>query len=36
MRLLDKLRMRLRSLFGRKTADAELNDELRFHLEEPA
>jgi predicted permease len=34
MRLLNKLRMRNRTLFGRRTADAELDRELRFHLEE--
>ena len=34
MRLLDKLRMCFRTLFSRKAADAELNDELRFHLQE--
>jgi predicted permease len=34
MRLLDKLRMRGHTLFGRRTADAELNQELRFHLDQ--
>ncbi|HEX6495769.1 MAG TPA: ABC transporter permease [Acidobacteriaceae bacterium] len=34
MRALDRLRMLLRSLFRRNTADAELDSELRFHLEE--
>ena len=34
MRLLDKLRMRGHTLFGRRTADVELENELRFHLEE--
>jgi predicted permease len=34
MRLLDKLRMRGHTLFGRRTADAELNQELLFHLDE--
>ena len=34
MRLLDKLRMRGHTLFGRRTADAELDQELRFHLDE--
>jgi predicted permease len=34
MRLLDKLRMRGHTLFSRNTADVELENELRFHLEE--
>jgi predicted permease len=34
MRLLDKLRMRGHTLFGRRTAGAELDRELRFHLDE--
>jgi len=34
MRLVDKLWMRGRTLFGRRTADAELNQELRFHLDQ--
>jgi macrolide transport system ATP-binding/permease protein len=33
-RLFDKLQQRLRSLFHRHDADYELNDELRFHIEE--
>ena len=34
MRYLDKFRMRMRMLAGRRWADARLNDELSFHLEE--
>jgi putative ABC transport system permease protein len=34
MRLLDKLRMRGRTLFIRGTAGSELDRELRFHLDE--
>ncbi|HEX4582593.1 MAG TPA: ABC transporter permease [Acidobacteriaceae bacterium] len=34
MRALDRLRMLLRSLVSRKATDAELDRELRFHLEE--
>jgi predicted permease len=34
MRWRDKLRMRLHTLFGRRAADAELDRELRFHLEQ--
>jgi len=33
MRLLDILRMRLRSLFLRRTVEDELDEELRYHLE---
>ena len=33
MRLLTKISLRLRSLFHRRTADGELDSELRFHLE---
>src|SRR5215472_12581897 len=33
MRFLRKLALRLRSLFRRNTADAELSTELHFHLE---
>ncbi|HEX5425130.1 MAG TPA: ABC transporter permease [Candidatus Acidoferrales bacterium] len=33
MRRIDKLRLRLRSLFRRERVDGELNEELRFHLE---
>ncbi len=34
MRWTDKLRMRLHTLFSRQAADAELDSELRFHLEQ--
>jgi predicted permease len=34
VRAFDKLRMRLHTLLGRRTAGAELDAELRFHLEE--
>ncbi|HEY3989078.1 MAG TPA: ABC transporter permease [Acidobacteriaceae bacterium] len=34
MRLLNRLRMLLHTLFSRRAADAELNAELRFHLDE--
>src|SRR5262249_52233502 len=34
MRFINKLRMRLRSLVLRSRVDAELDDELSFHLEE--
>src|SRR5438552_6858197 len=34
MRTLDKVRLRLRSLFFRPKADRELDDELRFHLDQ--
>jgi predicted permease len=34
MRLLDRLRLRGRALFARRAADAELNAELRFHLDQ--
>src|SRR5258708_9344011 len=34
MRWADKLRLRLRSLFRRSSADSELSDELQFHLEQ--
>ena len=34
MRVFDKLRLRIRSLFRRRKVDAELEDELRFHLEQ--
>src|ERR1700758_676229 len=34
MRLWDRLRMLLHTLFCRKAADAELNSELGFHLEQ--
>jgi predicted permease len=34
MRWIDQLRMRFAMLLGRKQADARLNDELSFHLEE--
>lgn len=33
MRLLSKFSHRVRSLFGKKAVDNELNDELKFHLE---
>ncbi len=33
MRILDKVRLRLRSLFRRANADCELDAELRFHLD---
>jgi predicted permease len=34
MRLLDRLRMLLHTLFGRQAADADLHAELRFHLDQ--
>jgi predicted permease len=34
LRWTDRLRMLLHTLFGRKSADAELNAELRFHLDQ--
>jgi putative ABC transport system permease protein len=34
MRLFRKLLLRLRSLFRRAAVERELNEELRFHLEE--
>src|ERR1700749_279119 len=34
MRAFDKLRMGLHTLLGRRTADAELDAELRFHLDQ--
>ncbi|HZO57525.1 MAG TPA: ABC transporter permease, partial [Bryobacteraceae bacterium] len=34
MRMLEKARLRLRSLFGRPNADFELEAELRFHLDQ--
>ncbi len=34
MRAFDKLRLRIRSLFRRRRVEAELQDELQFHLEE--
>src|SRR4051794_24247344 len=34
MRVLDKLRLRLRSLFNRKTVERELAHELSFHLDQ--
>ena len=34
MPVIDKLTLRLRSLFRRKKVDAELEDELRFHLDQ--
>jgi putative ABC transport system permease protein len=34
VRVIDKLTLRLRSLFRRKKVDAELEDELRFHLDQ--
>src|SRR6476660_6998259 len=34
MRMLDKARLRLRSLFGGPSVDFELEDELRFHLDQ--
>jgi predicted permease len=34
VRAIDKLRLRLRSLFRRKKVEAELEDELRFHLDQ--
>jgi len=34
MRVFDKLRLRIRSLFRRRKVDAELEDELQFHLEQ--
>jgi predicted permease len=34
MRALDKVRLRIRSLFCRRKVDSELEDELRFHLDQ--
>src|SRR5258708_13511179 len=34
MRALDKVRLRLRSLFRRGEVERELDDELRFHLDQ--
>ena len=34
MRMLDKVRLRLRSLFRRRHVESELEAELRFHLEQ--
>lgn len=34
MRLLDKVRLRLRSLFRRRSVDRELEDEFHFHLDQ--
>ncbi|PYT31344.1 MAG: hypothetical protein DMG57_05365 [Acidobacteria bacterium] len=34
MRLLDKLRLRFRSLLRRPRVEQELDDELRFHIEQ--
>ena len=34
MRAGDKLRLRLRSLFGRREVERELDEELRFHLDQ--
>jgi hypothetical protein len=34
MRMLDKVRLRLRSLFRRPNVDFELEAELRFHLDQ--
>jgi predicted permease len=34
MRVFDKIRLRLRSLFCRRRVDGELDDELRFHLDQ--
>ncbi|HEY6989150.1 MAG TPA: permease prefix domain 1-containing protein, partial [Bryobacteraceae bacterium] len=34
MRILDKARLRLRSLFRRPNVDCELEAELRFHLDQ--
>ena len=34
MRMLDKIRLRLRSLFRRQNVDFELDDELRFHFDQ--
>src|SRR5262245_10473223 len=34
VRVIDKLTLRLRSLFRRKKVEAELEDELRFHLDQ--
>ena len=34
MRMLDKIRLRLRSLFRRQNIDFELDDELRFHFDQ--
>jgi predicted permease len=36
MRVLNSVRLRLRSLFRRQRVDEELDDELRFHLEQEA
>ena len=36
MRVLDKLRLRLRSLLRRKSVERELADELHFHLDQLA
>jgi predicted permease len=33
MRLLDTIRLRLRSIFGRKSVEVELRDEFQFHLD---
>jgi hypothetical protein len=35
MRMLDRARLRLRSLFRRPNVDFELEAELRFHLDQP-
>jgi hypothetical protein len=34
LRALDKIRLRLRSLFRRRSVDRELEDEFRFHLDQ--
>ena len=34
MRVLDKIHLRLRSLFARHSIEQELDEELRFHLDE--
>jgi hypothetical protein len=34
MRALDKIRLRLRSLFARHNVERELDDELGFHLDQ--
>src|SRR5260370_8789219 len=34
MRVFDKLQLRIRSVFRRRRGEAELQDELQFHLEE--
>src|SRR5215471_14290751 len=34
MRLLDKAKLRLRSMFRRSSVESELNNELRFHLDQ--